>query len=156
MDVPDTIERQLEFPLPVERVWRALSDPAEVGAWFGEDVTLLELWPGGRMVQHFRDPARPELGLITSEHVITEVDPPHRLAWAWKPWPEGEEDGVPVLDGPHTIVTWTLEPTAAGTRLTMVESGFASLPGERGATAHKENQGGWDRELGELEAYLAA
>jgi uncharacterized protein YndB with AHSA1/START domain len=156
MDIPDTIERRLELPQPVERVWSALTEPAEVGAWFGEDVTLLELRPGGRMVQHFRDPSRPELGLITSEHVITEVDPPHRLAWAWKPWPEPGEEDLPVLEGPHTVVTWTLEPSVTGTVLTMVESGFASLPAERGAQAQKENQGGWDHELGELAEYLAA
>ncbi len=155
MDVPDTIERKRELPHPIARVWRARTEPAEIGAWFGEQVEL-ELRPGGRMVQHFRDPSRPELGLMRSQQVITEVDPPRRLAWAWQPYDAPELEGRPVLEGPHTIVTFTLEPVARGTLLTVVESGFAGLPADRGAQAQKENQGGWDHELGELRAYLAA
>ena len=154
MDVPDSIERRLEFPHPPERVWRALTEPAEVGSWFGEDCTLLELRPGGRMVQHFRDPSRPELGLMASESVIMEVEPPRKLVWAWRPFPGSES--LPVLEGPHTVVTWALEPAGGGTTLTMVESGFAGLPANMAKAQYEDNQGGWDHELGSLAEYLAA
>ena len=52
-----------------------------------------------------------------------------------------------------TRVEFTLEPHPEGTRLSVVESGFASLPPElRTRESHVE---GWQRELGELAQYLA-
>jgi hypothetical protein len=44
----------------------------------------------------------------------------------------------------------------AGTRLTVVESGFAQLPEEEHRTAYDGNTGGWASELGELASYLDA
>jgi hypothetical protein len=49
-----------------------------------------------------------------------------------------------------------LEPAGAGTRLTVVESGFAQLPGDARAAAYDGNTAGWATELGELAGYLAA
>ncbi len=49
---------------------------------------------------------------------------------------------------------FTLEPTDAGTTLTMVESGFAQLPDEGHKAAFSGNTRGWTNELGELVAYL--
>ncbi len=50
---------------------------------------------------------------------------------------------------------FTLEPTDAGTTLTMVESGFAQLPdGTEHKAAYSGNTEGWTNELGELVAYL--
>ena len=55
---------------------------------------------------------------------------------------------------PMTRVEFTLEPHNEGTRLFVVESGFASLPPAlRTRESHVE---GWQRELGELAQYLAA
>jgi len=34
--IPDTIERTTDLPHPVERVWAALTDPAEFGRWFSQ------------------------------------------------------------------------------------------------------------------------
>jgi uncharacterized protein YndB with AHSA1/START domain len=52
-------------------------------------------------------------------------------------------------------VEFTLEPTSAGTTLTMVETGFGQLPdaGEH-KQAYSGNTDGWTHELGELVAYL--
>src|SRR3954469_8439195 len=48
----------------------------------------------------------------------------------------------------------TLEPHPDGTRLRLVESGFASLPPELRGGSHERNTRGWQRELGELAQYL--
>ena len=57
-------------------------------------------------------------------------------------------------DAPMTRVEFTLEPHAEGTRLYVVESGFASLrPELRTRESHEE---GWQRELGELAQFLAS
>jgi hypothetical protein len=50
-------------------------------------------------------------------------------------------------------VEFTLEPHAEGTRLRVVESGFASLPPE--LRVRESHVAGWLRELGELAHYLA-
>ena len=58
-------------------------------------------------------------------------------------------------DNPRrTYVEFTLEPAGAGTRLTVVESGFAQLPDDLYRKAYDGNTEGWAKELGELAAYL--
>ena len=56
----------------------------------------------------------------------------------------------------RTYVEFTLEPAGAGTRLTVVESGFAQLPDEAYGKAYDGNTRGWASELGELAGYLDA
>ncbi len=51
---------------------------------------------------------------------------------------------------------FTLEPTADGTTLTMVESGFAQVSDDGHKKAYSDNTEGWTHELGELVAYLDA
>jgi hypothetical protein len=53
-------------------------------------------------------------------------------------------------------VEFTLEPVGAGTRLTVVESGFAQLPEDAHHKAYRGNTDGWASELGELVEYLDA
>ncbi|MFC7328841.1 SRPBCC family protein [Marinactinospora rubrisoli] len=65
-------ERRL--PHPPERVWRAVTDPAELGQWYPLRVTELDPRPGGRLV--FDDGAD---GVITGE--ITDFEPPRLFAF---------------------------------------------------------------------------
>jgi uncharacterized protein YndB with AHSA1/START domain len=75
--------------------------------------------------------------------VIETVEPPERFAFRWQASPD---------DAPMTLVEFTLEPHAEGTRLFVVESGFANLrPELRTRESHQE---GWQRELGELAQFL--
>ncbi len=61
-------ERRL--PHSVERVWRAVSEPAELALWF----VATPSWT----------PARGETFASFGEHgEVTELDPPRRLAWTW-------------------------------------------------------------------------
>ena len=66
-------ERRLSHP--VDRVWRALTEPDELAGWFPSSVTL-ELGVGGRMSFTFEDGTR-------LEGEITELDPPRLLAFNW-------------------------------------------------------------------------
>lgn len=131
-----TIERKLEFDLPPERVWRALTEPAELASWFGDHAEL-DLQPGGTgwfgWDEHGRFAVRVEM-----------VDPPHLLAWRWC-----HEPDTPVEQGPATLVEWRLTPRpGGGTVLELRESGFESR-------AHwEENTRGWQHELGELTEHL--
>src|SRR5712692_9618686 len=64
--------------------------------------------------------------------------------------------GLPADDPRRTYVEFTLEPVAEGTRLTVVESGFAQLPDDLYSGAYGGNVEGWQSELGELVEYLDA
>jgi uncharacterized protein YndB with AHSA1/START domain len=141
MQVPDSVERQVILPVPPTRVWTALTRADQLGAWFGTHASI-DLRPGGEVVFTWDGSTGPR---GSSRGVIEAVEPTHRLAFRWQANLSG--------DAPLTLVEFTLEPHAEGTRLRVVESGFASVPPEsRSSASHAE---GWQRELGDLARYLA-
>jgi uncharacterized protein YndB with AHSA1/START domain len=134
MDVQDRIERQMTFPAPREDVWAAITQPEQISKWFGTQAEL-DLRAGGEGVFRWND--------IEVRVTVEEVSPPSRFSYRWEPsqTPSG---------GPTTLVEFELEEIAGGTRLSLVESGFANLP----ASSRQENEFGWDEELGDLRAFL--
>jgi len=129
------VEKTMTFDAAPERVWRALTDPEELGVWFPDRVEDLDGTPDGWFVwdAHGRFAMR-----------VVEAHPPRRLVWTWARKPETALDA-----GPTTTVEWTLEPTSSGgTRLRLRESGFAT------PEARADNDSGWDHELGELAEHL--
>jgi len=140
MEVPDSIEREVVLPVPPARVWAALTRADQLGAWFGTRAAV-DLRPGGEVVFTWDR----STGASTSRGIIEALEPTRRFAFRWQANP-----GEP----PMTRVEFTLEPHPEGTRLRVVESGFASLPPElRTRERHVE---GWQRELGDLAEYLTA
>ena len=143
MDVPDSIEREVILPVPPARVWTALTRPDQLSAWFGTQATI-DLRPGGEVIFTWDGTTEPR---GTNRGVIEAVEPPHRFAFRWQSSPDTAQ---------MTRVEFTLEPHPEGTRLRLVESGFASLPPDLRGACHEGNTSGWQRELGELAEYLAA
>jgi uncharacterized protein YndB with AHSA1/START domain len=129
------IERTIDLFAPPERVWRALTDPEELVAWFGDRTDFrAEVGYEGWMEWdgHGRFPM-----------LVEEADPPRRLAVRWR-----NEPGTQLGDD-ATLVEWDLTPLPdGGTRLHLRESGFKDPAGRSGNTA------GWLHELGELVALL--
>jgi uncharacterized protein YndB with AHSA1/START domain len=78
------------------------------------------------------------------------VEEPDVFAFTWPIY------GLPDDDPRRTYVEFTLEPSGAGTRLTVVESGFGQLPEDVYRKAFDGNTEGWVKELGELAGYLDA
>ena len=142
MTFPDTIERTLELAHPPERVWTALTTAEGLGTWFGHRAEV-DLRVGGeiRLAWDSGD---------TATLTVERLEPPTALTWSWAIY------GLPEGDPRRTRVEFTLEPTAGGTTLTMVESGFAQLPEGEHDVAFRGNTTGWTNELGELVAYLDA
>jgi uncharacterized protein YndB with AHSA1/START domain len=96
-----------------ERVWRALTDPRAVSTWLMEN----DFQPTLGHTFTFR--ARPQPGWDGVTYCeVTEIDPPRRLAYKWR----GGAKGKPAtLD---TVVRFTLEPVAGGTKLLLEHNGF--------------------------------
>jgi uncharacterized protein YndB with AHSA1/START domain len=142
MAFPDRIERTLEIAHPPEKVWTALTTAEGLGTWFGEKATI-DLRPGGaaRMEWSSGDVANLR---------IERVEPPTVFAYTWHIY------GLPEDDPRRTYVEFTLERTSTGTRLQVVETGFAQLTDEAYHKAFDGNVRGWKSELDELVEYLDA
>jgi uncharacterized protein YndB with AHSA1/START domain len=144
MPIPDRIARTIDLAQPPQRVWEALTSAAGLGGWFGDRATV-DLRPGGTAyVEWDKDGDNFKVALA-----ISVVEPPTRFAWTWG------IQGLPATDPRRTYVEFTLAPSGGGTRLTVVESGFAQVPDEL-ETAYRGNVEGWRKELAELADYLDA
>ncbi|MFL5846460.1 MAG: SRPBCC domain-containing protein [Solirubrobacteraceae bacterium] len=87
---PIRIERRLSHP--IERVWRAVTEPAEMARWFVvEDIP----WTP-REGEEFEAGGQPGR--------ITELRPPHRFAWEWSVESYAFELAV---DGDGTLLVFT-------------------------------------------------
>jgi uncharacterized protein YndB with AHSA1/START domain len=142
MAFPDSIERTVEIAHPPARVWAALTTAEGLSAWFGNEATI-DLRPGGSAWMKW------DSG-YTADMRVERVEEPTVFGFTW------HIAGLPEDDPRRTYVEFTLEPAGAGTRLTVVESGFAQLPADAYRTAYDGNTGGWASELGELTDYLDA
>ena len=131
------IDRTLTITAPPERIWRALTNAEELSTWFqvrieGHLVPGAEVWMTSVHPQHADQRFRVR---------IVAMDPPRRFVWQWHP---GEVD--PTVDysrEPFTTVTFTLEPSGAGTRLTVSETGFDEISLARRAKVYRDNSEGW-------------
>jgi uncharacterized protein YndB with AHSA1/START domain len=81
---------------------------------------------------------------------IERVEEPVVFGFTWHIY------GLPDDDPRRTYVEFTLEPVGAGTRLRVIESGFAQLSDDAHDKAYEGNTQGWASELGELVDYLDA
>ena len=142
MGFPDRIERTLELAHPPARVWAAITTAEGLGTWFGNEATI-DLRPGGAARMTWVDGPTHDLR-------VERVEEPSVFGFTW------QMDGMPEDDPRRTYVEFTLEPVGAGTRLRVVETGFAQLPDDAYRAAFDSHTEGWPRELGELVEYLDA
>ena len=145
MTVTDLTERSQTEPISFEfdlhhspeKVWRALTDPVLLAEWL-LPVFDLELEPGAAFT--FKTQPYPGWDGIVNCRML-EIEAQRKLSYSWVV-------GDMALD---TVVTFTLTPTASGTRLSLVQSGFKP--------DQKQNSGGarygWKMMGGKLVDLLA-
>jgi uncharacterized protein YndB with AHSA1/START domain len=142
MAFPDRIERVVDIAHPPAAVWAALTTAEGLGTWFGNQATI-DLRPGGSAQMTWDHGHRADMR-------IDRVEEPRVFGFTWHIY------GLPEDDPRRTYVEFTLEPNDSGTRLTVVESGFAQLTDAAFREAYDGNTKGWASELGELVDYLDA
>lgn len=140
---------------PPARVFQAISDPAQLPRWWGQDglyhvtKSTMDVRPGGKWRS---DGVGADGTVFYVEGEYIEVDPPRLLVHTW----------VGSYDPIKTLVRWELEPqtvnalhpggprkSGTGTRVRVTQEGFkGNLPS---ATSHGD---GWKRVLGWLEAFV--
>lgn len=113
------------YPHPIERVWAAVSDPAQLAHWFPASVALQP--HAGGAIEFTDDPhTAPSTG------TVLVIDPPRRLVYTWG----GDE------------LHFTLEPVGAH-RCSLV---LINVLSDQQAAAR--NAAGWSVCLAELDKHL--
>ncbi len=140
MAFPDQIERSMELDHPPAKVWAAITTPEGLSAWFGDKATI-DPRPGGAAQMTFRSG-------LTVDMRVERVEEPTVFGFTWR-LPD-----LPADDPRRTYVEFTLEAVGVGTRLRVVETGFAQLPDDSRRTTYDSHAEGWATELGELAGYL--
>ena len=99
---------EFDLPHPPAKVWRALTDPDLLAEWLlpAIDFTLEQ----GASFVFKTQPVGGWDGIVHCR--VADVEPLRTLSYDW---------GVGDM---ATVVTFTLTPTASGTRLSLVQSGF--------------------------------
>jgi uncharacterized protein YndB with AHSA1/START domain len=146
----DIIEKSIELKAPVERVWRALTDHEEFGQWFG--VNLQGPFVSGQTTKG--NITYPGYEHLVMEVVTKQMDSPRRFAFTWHPY--AVDPAVDYSQETPTLVEFTLEKTASGTLLKVVESGFENIPAARRDEAFRMNDGGWAEQMKNIAKHLAA
>jgi uncharacterized protein YndB with AHSA1/START domain len=124
-----TVVIEREIPCPPEKIWRALTQPHLIEEWLMKN----DFEPA---VGH-RFNLRADWGAVDCQ--VLAVEPNKTLSYTWGAY------------GLESIVTWTLTPTNAGTRLRMEQSGFR--PDQQ--QFYQGAQGGWRQFFAKLEQVLA-
>ena len=122
-----------ELPHPIEKVWAALTDPADLADWLMPNDFEPRL---GKRFTLQCPPAPDRRGWV--ECVLLELEPPRRMVWSWQAAAESEPSHV----------EFRLEPSANGTRLTLTHSR------EPIDTERQRFAGGWTEKLANLRQRL--
>jgi len=155
------IEKKILLRAPKKRVWRALADAKEFGAWFGVKFEGT-FQPGAQLKGILVTTAvDAEVAKMQAQYKGTEfnvtiekMEPERIFSFRWHPY--AVDSKVDYSNEPTTLVTFALEQVADGVMLTVTESGFDQIPLERRAKAFEANQGGWQIMVQVFEKYVTS
>ena len=131
----ESISFEFDLPHSPEKVWRALTDPMLLEQWL-LPVIGFELAPGAAFT--LRAQPQPGWDGIVNCRLL-EIEMHRKLSWSW------------VVGDIDTVVVFTLTPTAAGTQLSLVQSGFRPTQRQNWGGARY----GWKMMSGKLVDVLA-
>jgi uncharacterized protein YndB with AHSA1/START domain len=156
----DRIEQQVLLKAPRERVWRALSEAEQFGAWFG--VRFDGPFVAGERLSGHIVPTQvdEEVAAMQApyegtpfEWIVERIEPMQRIAFRWHPFAIDKE--IDYANEPMTLIVFELHDAPEGILLTVTESGFDKLPPERRAKAFGANEGGWVHQMKLIAKYIA-
>lgn len=146
-----TIKKQIELKAPVSKVWGALTDHRQFGAWFG--VSLKGPFAVGQATEgQLTIPGYEDKGFKATAQTIT---PERYFSYTWHPCPT-EPEGYDYSQEKPTLVEFMLEEKPYGTLLTVIESGFERLPERRRDESFRKNSEGWVMQLENIRDYVTS
>ena len=144
----NAIQKQVVIKGSLSKVWHALVDYQEFGAWFkakfdtpfvkGETSRGLLTYPG------YED--------RKIEITIQEMEPELKFSYQWHPY--AVDLDYDYTSEEKTTVTFTLTKDGYATILHVKESGFFKLPIGRRLMAYKMNDEGWIIQMENIKKYL--
>lgn len=141
----DVIKREIIVKAPKERVYKAITDPEQITHWFPDEISgSLEV--GKQAVFTFD-------GYGKNSILVVDAQPFNHFAYRWIPGSANIVDDLTTVQ--TTLVEFHLTESGTGTKITLTESGFASLPADIAEKSLKENSGGWDHMMSRLEKVLS-
>jgi uncharacterized protein YndB with AHSA1/START domain len=144
----DAIAKDILLTAPRARVWRALTDSTQFGAWFG--VVFHGPFVAGTSIDGTL--TIPGYEHLTFAFAIETIEPETRFAFRWHPY--AIDPAYDYSAEPTTLCTFTLEDADGGILLRVVESGFDAIPAHRRVKAFESNTGGWKSQLENIAKYL--
>lgn len=143
----DSIRAQIEINAPIARVWRALTDHREFGAWFQVNLES-PFVPGQRTRGRITYPGYEH---IVMEVLVKEMAQDRTFSFYWHPY--AVDPNVDYSKEEPTLVVFTLQAKGSGTLLTAVESGFDRIPAHRRDEAFRMNNAGWSEQMGNIQRH---
>ena len=153
------IEKHVVLKAPLDRVWAAITDSRQFGAWFG--MELDGPFVAGQPITGKIKPTQvdAEVAKMQEPHagkpvklVIDRIEPKTLFSMRWHPF--AIDPGIDYSDEPMTLITFVVKETADGVELTLTETGFEHIPAHRRAGALKANDGGWAKQMELINAYV--
>ncbi len=154
--VPDKIEKQIQLKAARSRVWKAITDAQEFGAWFGVKLEG-QFAPMSEIKGKMTNKPSEHSKVADFDHVVfrltvQKIEPQRLFSFHWIPF--AIEKGVDYSNEEPTLVEFVLEEKNGGTLLTVTESGFDHVPLARRARAFEMNSMGWGIQVTRIEKYL--
>jgi uncharacterized protein YndB with AHSA1/START domain len=146
----DRIERKVLLKATRARVWRALSNAAEFGDWFGVDFKG-KTFVAGKPIQG--KITYPGFEHLTMEVVVEKIVPERLLSWHWHP--AAIDPKVDYSQELTTLVVFELQDADGGIMLSVVESGLDKIPLARRAEVFRMNSSGWDEQMENVKKHVA-
>ena len=118
MSESDTVSATAQVAAPIDRVWRAITDPEELIKWYAPGCRweIPDLRAGGT-VRFYN--SETDIQRATIERCA----PPGELVLRWTP--------DPTLPGTTLLNSYVLREHGKGTSVTVSQSGYASVPADQ-------------------------
>jgi len=145
----DRIEKEVQLKASQSRVWRAITTPAEFGAWFKVDLENETFVPGEEFQGQITYEGCEQLRL---QAWVEKLEPEHYFSFRWHAhaWDPAKDYSA----DPTTLIEFVLTERDGGTHLKISESGFDQLPEEVRQESFMRNEGGWEIQTENIRAHV--
>ena len=146
----DRIEKKIVLRAPRSRVWRAIADAGEFGAWFGVKLEG-SFAPGARLRGRITEPGYEH---VVMDITIERMEPERLFSYRWHPY--AIDPAMDYSGEPTTLVEFRLDEVPGGTELSVTESGFDRIPAARRAEAFRMNERGWAEQVKRIARHVSS
>lgn len=128
----EKIEKKVTINVPVEKVWRALTEPDKLGEWMKMSTTFEPV--AGKDFTFKTTASEKWDGIIYCK--VSEIEINRKLAFTWNPGIDAD-----------TLVTILISDNNGQTDVSLTHTGWEQLPAEMRPQLMKDHNSGWDERI---------